>query len=274
MSEPLSSTEIEDVLSSIRRLVSDDMRPAPKVAAVGDKLILTPALRVVQTEAEVPAPVVMAEAVPMFVAVPRANLLDTPVDTPRSALGEVVASVGAAVDASPDDWEAEIGDTAPQPDSSAINPWSLPADDALEDVLDDQPLAADSEDAALNDHFEYHPAEAALPAQTPAWAQEDEVAQDDEAEASAAPLHGTVEPDTVWADAAEASVLAALAEPEAAEDDAFDQAMRFDEDVLRELVRDMLREELAGKMGERITRNIRKLVRAEIARALAAQEFE
>jgi len=36
----------------------------------------------------------------------------------------------------------------------------------------------------------------------------------------------------------------------------------------------MLREELAGKMGERITRNIRKLVRAEIARALAAQEFE
>ena len=61
----------------------------------------------------------------------------------------------------------------------------------------------------------------------------------------------------------------------AADDDgAFDQAMRFDEDVLRELVRDMLREELAGKMGERITRNIRKLVRAEIARALAAQEFE
>ena len=124
-------------------------------------------------------------------------------------------------------------------------------------------------------------AEAAAPAQTPAWAQEDEIAPDDEAEATTAPLRGTVEPDPVWADAAEASVLAALAKPDAADDDAaedddgaFDQAMRFDEDVLRELVRDMLREELAGKMGERITRNIRKLVRAEIARALAAQEFE
>ena len=37
-------------------------------------------------------------------------------DTPRSGLGDVVASVGAAVDASPDDWEAETGDSAPQPD--------------------------------------------------------------------------------------------------------------------------------------------------------------
>ena len=69
-------------------------------------------------------------------------------------------------------------------------------------------------------------------------------------------------------------MLAELAESDADAEDAYDQGMRFDEDVLRELVRDMLREELAGKMGERITRNIRKLVRAEIARALAAQEFE
>ncbi len=278
MSEPLSSTEIEDVLSSIRRLVSDDMRPAPKLAvAAGDKLILTPALRVVQTEAELPDPVaapmpaVVADPLPMFVAVPRSNLMNAPLDTPRSGLGDVVASVGAAVDASPDDWEAEIGDSAPQPDMALANPWSLPAEDALEDVPD-EPLTADEDDAAPHDHFEYHAAETAAPSQTPAWAQEDEIAQDDEA--AAAPLHGTVEPDPVWADAAEASVLAALAEPDAADDDSFDQAMRFDEDVLRELVRDMLREELAGKMGERITRNIRKLVRAEIARALAAQEFE
>lgn len=270
MSEPMSSTEIEDVLSSIRRLVSDDMRPAPKLAAsVGDKLILTPALRVVQTEAEMaePLPAAVSDPVPMFVAVPRVHLMDAP----RGGLGDVVASVGAAVDASPDDWEAEVGDSAPQPDIAAANPWALPVEEdfAAHDVLAEPPLAA-----APHDHFEYHAAEATLPAQTPAWAQEDDVTQDDEAEAPAAPLHGTVEPDPVWADAAEASVLAALAEPDAAEEDAFDQAMRFDEDVLRELVRDMLREELAGKMGERITRNIRKLVRAEIARALAAQEFE
>ena len=125
------------------------------------------------------------------------------------------------------------------------------------------------------DHFEYHAVQTAEVHQTPAWAQQADVTPDDEAEPATAPLHGTVEPDPVWADAAEASVIAELAEPEVSdEEDAFDQGMRFDEDVLRELVRDMLREELAGKMGERITRNIRKLVRAEIARALAAQEFE
>jgi hypothetical protein len=38
-------------------------------------------------------------------------------------------------------------------------------------------------------------------------------------------------------------------------------------------VRDVLREELQGRLGERITRNIRKLVRAEIARVMASEEL-
>ena len=55
MSEPQSSNDIEDVLSSIRRLVSEDLRPMTRTATpdpvaspaieVNDKLILTPALR-------------------------------------------------------------------------------------------------------------------------------------------------------------------------------------------------------------------------------------
>ena len=42
------------------------------------------------------------------------------------------------------------------------------------------------------------------------------------------------------------------------------------------LARDSLRAtgELAGEMGERITRNVRKLVRREIQRALTSQELE
>ena len=52
-----------------------------------------------------------------------------------------------------------------------------------------------------------------------------------------------------------------------------DAADLIDEEVLRDLVRDILREELQGTLGERITRNVRKLVRAEIARALAARDF-
>ena len=48
----------------------------------------------------------------------------------------------------------------------------------------------------------------------------------------------------------------------------------LDEEALRELVADIVREELQGALGERITRNVRKLVRREIHRALAAQELE
>ncbi|MCB1365775.1 MAG: hypothetical protein KDK02_16785 [Rhodobacteraceae bacterium] len=48
----------------------------------------------------------------------------------------------------------------------------------------------------------------------------------------------------------------------------------LDEDSLRELVADIVREELQGALGERITRNVRKLVRREIHRALTAQELD
>lgn len=48
----------------------------------------------------------------------------------------------------------------------------------------------------------------------------------------------------------------------------------LDEESLRELVSDIVRQELQGALGERITRNVRKLVRREIHRALTAQELE
>jgi hypothetical protein len=47
----------------------------------------------------------------------------------------------------------------------------------------------------------------------------------------------------------------------------------LDEVLLRDLIRDVLREELQGELGERITRNVRKLVRAELARALTARDL-
>ena len=42
---------------------------------------------------------------------------------------------------------------------------------------------------------------------------------------------------------------------------------------LRDMVREIVREELQGALGERITRNVRKLVRAEINRVMASREF-
>lgn len=111
-------------------------------------------------------------------------------------------------------------------------------------------------------------------------------------ENSAQSLHGTIEPDPQWADSAEARVIAELA-GEAVQDEVYDRAagsfrapnftataaqaateVLFDEEQLRSLVQTIFREEMAGPLGERITRNIRKLVRAEVGRMMAAQELE
>jgi hypothetical protein len=48
----------------------------------------------------------------------------------------------------------------------------------------------------------------------------------------------------------------------------------LDEETLRNLVIEIVRQELQGTFGERITRNVRKLVRREIYRILASQDFD
>jgi hypothetical protein len=48
----------------------------------------------------------------------------------------------------------------------------------------------------------------------------------------------------------------------------------LDEETLRNLVIEIVRQELQGTLGERITRNVRKLVRREIYRILASQDFD
>ncbi|NRB03016.1 MAG: hypothetical protein HRU30_07085 [Rhodobacteraceae bacterium] len=72
--------------------------------------------------------------------------------------------------------------------------------------------------------------------------------------------------------AAQAPVTEA-AEPAAEASPAFDEDL-LDEDALRDLVSEIVREELQGALGEKITRNVRKLVRREIHRILAAQDYE
>ena len=263
MSDAMSSVEIEDVLSSIRRLVSEDLRPASRQAAaalVDDKLILTPALRVVAEQAA--NPVTKDQRETTVAAVP----VESRSPLPRLHLGaepvieEVVASLEQAVAAQGLDWESETGDPAPQ---TVAFEWTS---------------------GSWSDH-RVAPIEAEIIAEadevTPSWAQEDPgepVAEEpSQFETMAAPA--AVEPDSVWADEAEAQVVAGLVEPESASEDSgplddSDTEMTYDEDVLRDLVRDLIREELQGGLGERITRNVRKLVRAEIARALASREFD
>ena len=242
----------------------------------GDKLILTPALREVVDEAS------PNFAPPIFVPHPRQTV-------PSDAVGleQVVATLGAAVGPQSNQWEAETGDTGPDFDAAqaedvaqaAAHDWAMPEpqDHAAADLAAPQNFVFADAPAAEEVILAAEPA----PEEIPGWAQDDgNPLADDDSAAMSAPAQGTLEPDPEWADAAEASVIAELSSDGPFADDADaaftpqDDTMLFNEEVLRDLVRDILREELAGKMGERITRNIRKLVRAEIARSFAAQEFD
>lgn len=249
MSEPLSSNDIEDVLSSIRRLVSEDLRPIARVPAAApaavlaetnEKLILTPALRVVE-QAD-PQAGRLHLSYPRTVEIPGFDA--EPMAEDRVAPDEmqkVFASVNAAT-------------------TEVVQPQDL---DTEAPMFDGAMMTPEEESAAV-----------------PAWAQ---IGFDtDEGEEQTAPVAADVKAE--WADAAEASVIASLAaeevlpsqaEPEGQADDARDQdeEVLFNEEVLRALVRDILREELAGSLGERITRNIRKLVRAELARSQSAEKI-
>ncbi len=240
MSEAMSSVEIEDVLSSIRRLVSDDLRPASRPPAPkkpDEKLILTPAFRVVVPAPEPEAPA--ARATPL----PRLHLGAEPVTE------DMAATLERAVEAQDIEWESEVGDPAPM---VADMEWT----DAGWAVIGAVPLHA------------------SVPAPDP-WTQDEPEPFDSAAEDASSQTAPIVEPDEFWADQAEAEAVAELRDPPAADPGLIENAeMSFDEQVLRDLVRDLIREELQGGLGERITRNVRKLVRAEIARALAAQDFD
>ena len=261
MSEPMTALEIEDVLSSIRRLVSEDLRPVTRPAAPAsvEKLILTPALRVVvDVPPERPAPVA-ADALP---ASSGAMMRDEPAVSP------------------PEDWAEEWEFEDEQDRAEPV--W----DDAVWDdahpvaaSVDPAPEWAGADEPAQIDPPDY--GETGGPA--PGWAQQSGL------EAfllipSPVASRPDAPADPVWLDEAEAEVIATLtdeAAPAGAEgagtgDAAATDAaeMTFEEAVLRDLVRDLIREELQGNLGERITRNIRKLVRAEIARAMALRDFD
>lgn len=279
MSDKMSSREIEDVLSSIRRLVTEDFRPAARAEVVEpkisepqasektpEKLLLTPSLRVVGGKAAdlaAPAPETAPETAPEEVE--EAPFVDVAAEAEDPAnepwLDSIVAALGEAARARPQEWEPELGDPAPVATAkiAPLRPVGL----KLASVSPDLPKPA-----------------ASRPAFPPAWAQPVPVEVPEPVTLKPDP---TPEPktrrDPIWLDKAEAEVRAALDDMPKTERiktppmEAVAEA-EIEASELQQMVRDIIREELAGPLGERITRNIRKMVHAEIARALAARDYD
>ncbi|MDF1670347.1 MAG: hypothetical protein P1U83_12090 [Roseovarius sp.] len=316
MSDPVTNVEIEDVLSSIRRLVSTDdradARPQATAEPEPEKLVLTPALRV--TTAEKPAETVGALADEDSHEASTEDTQDAAEDYQNENLhSDDEAHTAQAEDGSAvqDVWADDEGDghdeaeesldaqadthdaTTAQDDQEADNTESDVTPDATDESegLSAQIAGIEEAVAARDDGWEPDGEDqgddnAAQPMETLPWQDHEGEAQTDtfveaedvsategldafelEEDDMIAPEVHAPSPDPV-ADIAAANAF--FGDDEALGDD----DTILDEEALRDLVTEIVRQELQGSLGERITRNVRKLVRREIHRALTTQELE
>lgn len=239
MSEPVSNAEIEDVLSSIRRLVSentDTPRPVSARDENAKKLVLTPAFRVLEGHGSEPEPssegqdadATTAEQTEEDSELQNASeTIDDSVDT--TDLGQKIAALEAAISDSHEEWE---------PDGSEQEATEA------EPIILQRAAPAHTIEALRPEFVEIpdDPPQKPVDVDTASPIEEAEIVADDE-------------PDDILAE------------------DAGDGAF-LDEEMLREMVTQLVREELKGHIGERITRNVRRLVHREIRRAMAVRDLE
>jgi hypothetical protein len=304
MNDPVTNVAIEDVLSSIRRLVSEDARVRPVAARIDDspaedrptpvpvtdmpgKLVLTPALRVADTDADsVPeqAEEAGADLAHDAVADAMAEDQDMPIAGDVHAHPPVsddladrdVAFTDAAPTDEPDMAQADedgisIKDIASDATLASISEALAWEDHHADDAPDALPGAGrdDADDAATLETSETFDAEGMIPDTDPPH----DGAGEGAFVFATSRDNGTPDQDSVTAFAA-GDYDRSGADLDGSDSLFADDDTILDEEMLRELVTDIVRQELQGALGERITRNVRKLVRREIHRALASHDLE
>jgi hypothetical protein len=246
----MNSNDIEDFVSSVRRLVSVEERPRPTSRDLAqDRLVLGPAFRIVPEAAEPDDPLLLnIPAKDVGLAGPASMPETSPADADHSHAFEA-------------EWEEELW-SEPEPPLSEL---ALGAEEA-ELVTDPAPV------------FEEEVAAAVEPADLDAspWAEVGEDWLEDDQPtvmpAAATPPEAEVEAEAK-PQAGRPDVLKLSAEDMLTDGDGNPLTV-LDEAALQQIIRQLIREELKGVLGERITQSVRKLVRAEINRALAAHSLD
>ena len=302
MSESVTKVEVEDVLSSIRRLVLDEKRPSVAVISEpsNDRLVLTPALRVAGSDEIADNETDNAPAIQAWSdfgaspdhkdALPDSELTD---DIPTLDDDEDMLldpQTEADVDTH-DDNNDEQNDHQNQEVTAEVEPEPSVLDSVVEtpepEIVEDVAAAEIPVAELLEDQSEaalFAKSSATLGAkitalETVIGKTDDQWEPDDTGDSD---YSGTEAPAMIWDDADPMETVDDDAVPVAdtvadfEPQDGFSQSVDdiLDEEALRDIVSDIVREELQGALGERITRNVRKLVRREIHRALAAQDLE
>ena len=174
--------------------------------------------------------------------------------------------------------------TAPADDTAMAEDDAVASEDSpIDPVLKARVAALAAAVAGRGGEFEPDEGDESLTAQNASLQWEDHISEQEadfsgaEAEASDVASDTNVEPFMSAGVGTEAEMTdddsGANYEP-AAPVTASDEEGFLDEDALREMVSEIVRQELQGALGERITRNVRKLVRREIQRALTSQTLE
>lgn len=244
-------SDVDDVLSSVRRLIAGDSRRTRGDFSEPTRLVLSPSLRVTEDAKSAPSDT------------------DTPLDlgAPKGApesgstLEDRIADLEAAVSRRPEAWEPDGSEDQAQhrPERMTINrnaPVSAPSPLRLSRISLVHPAPVDdAEEEAEPSAFADDP----MPdAPGTSDAIEDAVVVDE------------IPPSLM----AEDSTTTTSKDDSGAPQEAFGMDLAVeDEEELRQLVSALIRDELQGELGERITRNVRKLVRREIQRALAARDL-
>ena len=297
MSDPVTNADIEDVLSSIRRLVTEDKPPsaAPKPAAA-DRLVLTPALRVMDSEtpeeirsadaADVTEDVSSAVDGAPLSELPEPELLEghelVDLDSNESAkrnLEARIAELEAVISDNGGQWEQD-GEEGSDNAGGTVESltWDDEASLEAEAASDPEPEIEEAQMAELVEEPEAEPI-APMPFLRHQFHTPED--KDVEAEVEEAELVTPEEESEVQ----DADALIEEPTMDAPEVDDFPVEEPFeepyeghdfvvDEEALRALVVEIVHQELQGKLGERITRNVRNLVRREVHRALTSQELE
>lgn len=264
MSDPAKSTDIEDVLASIRRMVSADS------AGSGgrewrERLILTPALRVGLETKDADRDVRIAGADRPAASTenpagqPDAGIVGGAGDpVSAGASGEVSADEAGVADEmspSPDMLEARIArlEATLSPTGADAGPGGEPerdprrAEPGGDDLSEDGGGKNPDRDTGLRATVDYGTAVSGDTA--------------DPFADTRLPIHA--------APAQETQTVGGTSGREIGPTKA---SLPADQDALRSVIAEVIREELRGETGERMSSNVRRLVRREVMRALAAQD--
>lgn len=257
MSEAEKSPEIEDVLSSIRRLVAERPNAAPEPVKPVEVQIMAPEQKsepivekTTAPEASVEEDIDTDEKSPSFVEKMNASIAQmTEASKELSDEEPVLEKTETVTEKHTDNLDAFLESTAQQ-QAKIVEPVvvTLEKPEPLvlrADMATEPKVATETTDKTAEPEITEHPKTAF---QGKPEVDAEEIVMPDDIEDDEATLESNAEQPA--------------------------NGQFIDEETIREIVSEMVRAELQGDLGDRITRNVRKLVRREIHHALTTRDLD